>query len=111
MNIKLHRTAALAVLGCVLAAAPLKAEPGNKVEREEKFTASGSGKTELTVKNPRGRTVVVGRSDATTVSILATRVYAAAGWFGVSALGASISALALVFWALTRGSVAPSPSP
>lgn len=44
-------------------------------------------------------------------SILATRVYAAAGWFGVSALGASISALALVFWALTRGSVAPSPSP
>lgn len=74
MNIKIHRIAALAALGCILAVAPLKADPGNKVEREEKFTASGTGKTELTVKNPRGRTVVVGRSDATTVSILATRV-------------------------------------
>lgn len=37
-----------------------------------------------------------------TGSILATQIHARWGWDGVSLLGASISALALGFWALTR---------
>lgn len=35
-------------------------------------------------------------------AMAATAVYAAAGWDGVCALGAGVSALALVFWAATR---------
>ena len=35
-------------------------------------------------------------------SIVSTLVYAHAGWTGVCVLGASVSALALLFWALTR---------
>ncbi|MGO4272705.1 MFS transporter [Paenibacillus sp. TAF58] len=35
-------------------------------------------------------------------SISSTAVYAHAGWIGVCLLGASVSALALLFWALTR---------
>ena len=35
-------------------------------------------------------------------SIVSTVVYAQAGWTGVCALGAAISATALVFWARTR---------
>ncbi len=35
-------------------------------------------------------------------SIASTFVYARAGWTGVSLLGAGISALALVFWALNH---------
>ncbi|TWT13892.1 MFS transporter [Reyranella sp. CPCC 100927] len=37
-----------------------------------------------------------------TGSIGATMVYAEAGWTGVCVLGAAVSALALVYWALTR---------
>ncbi len=37
-----------------------------------------------------------------TGAILATNAYAAFGWMGVCALGASVSALALVFWEVTR---------
>jgi predicted MFS family arabinose efflux permease len=41
-------------------------------------------------------------------SIVSTLVYDRAGWLGVCALGASISAAALVFWAMTRSQpVAP----
>jgi predicted MFS family arabinose efflux permease len=35
-------------------------------------------------------------------AIAATHIYAYAGWLGVCVLGAAISALALVFWAVTR---------
>ena len=35
-------------------------------------------------------------------SIVATLVYARAGWIGVCLVGATVSALALLFWALTR---------
>ncbi len=37
-----------------------------------------------------------------TGAILATNAYAAFGWIGVCILGATISALALVFWGITR---------
>jgi len=37
-----------------------------------------------------------------TGSIVSTLVYAHAGWMGVCLLGAAVSALALLFWALTR---------
>ncbi|PZW25306.1 putative MFS family arabinose efflux permease [Thermosporothrix hazakensis] len=37
-----------------------------------------------------------------TGSIASTLVYVRAGWIGVSVLGAAISAVALLFWALTR---------
>jgi len=36
-------------------------------------------------------------------AIAATAVHAAAGWTGVSVLGAVITAVALLFWAITRG--------
>lgn len=37
-----------------------------------------------------------------TGSIASTSIYAVAGWTGVCLLGAAVSALALIFWALTR---------
>jgi DUF4097 and DUF4098 domain-containing protein YvlB len=46
---------------------------GHRLEREEKSTVSVDGKNALVVKNARGRTVVVGRSGATTVSIVALK--------------------------------------
>lgn len=49
------------------------AGPGTKLEKEEKSTVSATGKKMLVVKNARGRTVVVGRSDASTVSIVALK--------------------------------------
>lgn len=42
-------------------------------------------------------------------SLLSTLVYAAGGWTGVCLLGAVISAIALVFWALTRHLTPDSP--
>jgi predicted MFS family arabinose efflux permease len=35
-------------------------------------------------------------------SILSTLAFDSAGWLGVCALGALVSTLALIFWALTR---------
>ncbi len=49
------------------------AGPGTKLEKEEKSAVSAAGKKMLVVKNARGRTVVVGRSDASTVSIVALK--------------------------------------
>lgn len=49
------------------------AGPGHKLEREEKSSVSAGGKKSLVVKNARGRTVIVGRADATTVSIVALK--------------------------------------
>ncbi len=46
------------------------AAPGNRVDREEKQTVNAAGKKELTVKNPRGRTVVVGKPGLEDVSLL-----------------------------------------
>ncbi|MEC0258227.1 MFS transporter [Paenibacillus lautus] len=40
-------------------------------------------------------------------SIASTHIYAHFGWSGVCVLGASVSAVALVFWAVTKGTAAP----
>jgi len=45
-----------------------------------------------------------------TGSIVSTLVYARAGWIGVCVLGAAISAVALVYWALTRHLTPDSPA-
>lgn len=44
-------------------------------------------------------------------ALVSTLVYARAGWTGVCLLGAAISALALVFWAVTRSADAPQRMP
>ena len=36
-------------------------------------------------------------------SIASTHIYAQYGWHGVCVLGASVSAVALIFWAVTKG--------
>lgn len=54
----------------IAAATAAPAVPGEQVEREDRRTIEAAGLTELTVKNPRGRTVVVGKADASTVSIV-----------------------------------------
>ena len=41
-------------------------------------------------------------------AVAATRMYAAAGWLGVCALGAGVSLAALVFWAVTLPRRAPA---
>ena len=43
-------------------------------------------------------------------SIVSTLVYARAGWIGVCVLGAAISAVAFVFWFLTRHLTPDSPA-
>ena len=49
------------------------ATPGDRVEREEKRSVDASGKKELSVKNARGRTVVVGKDGLSSVSIVINR--------------------------------------
>ncbi len=49
------------------------AGPGTKLEKEEKNSVPAAGKKALVVKNARGRTVVVGRDGATTISIVALK--------------------------------------
>jgi hypothetical protein len=57
----------------VLTAAPAVAGP-ERVEREEARTVDATGKHQLTVKNARGRTVVVGKPGLESVSIVAVKV-------------------------------------
>ncbi|MGE7823564.1 MFS transporter [Paenibacillus sp. NPDC093718] len=40
-------------------------------------------------------------------SIASTHIYAQYGWHGVCVLGSSVSAVALIFWAVTKGAAAP----
>jgi len=49
------------------------AGPGTRLEHEEKSSVPSAGKKALVIKNARGRTVVVGRSDITAVSIVALK--------------------------------------
>jgi Toastrack DUF4097 len=49
------------------------AVPGDRAEREEKRSVDASGKKELTLKNARGRTVVVGKDGVHEVSIVIKR--------------------------------------
>jgi DUF4097 and DUF4098 domain-containing protein YvlB len=67
-------TALALAIGIVLAAGSVQAVPGDRQEKEEKATVPAKGKVALVVKNARGRTVVVGRPDASSVSIVATKV-------------------------------------
>lgn len=68
----MRRTLAAGMVWLSLAGVAV-AGPGHKLEREEKSSVSADGKKALVVKNARGRTVVVGRSGATTVSIVALK--------------------------------------
>ncbi len=63
----------IAVLAGLMAAAPVLALPGSRVEREEKRVVDASGKTQISIKNARGRTVVVGKADAKSVTIIAVK--------------------------------------
>lgn len=53
------------------------AVPGDRQEKEEKATVPAKGKVALVVKNARGRTVIVGRPDATAVSIVGVKTVVA----------------------------------
>jgi hypothetical protein len=57
----------------MMTAATSLAVPGDRVEQEEKRSVDASGKKELTIKNARGRTVVVGKAGAREVSIVALK--------------------------------------
>lgn len=74
MITRLKHLALVAAAGTVIATTSAMAGPVSKLEREEKSTVSANGRTELTVKNARGRTVIVGRPDAKAISIVATKV-------------------------------------
>jgi len=62
----------VAVVWLLMAGAAV-AGPGTKLEREEKSAVAAAGKKSLVVKNARGRTVVVGREGASTISIVALK--------------------------------------
>lgn len=53
----------------IMTATTAAALPGERVDREETRSVDASGKKELTVRNPRGRTVVVGKPGLRAVSI------------------------------------------
>jgi hypothetical protein len=61
----------LAALVGTMAAAPALA--GNRVEREEKRVVDAAGKSSISIKNSSGRTVVVGKSDAASVTVVAVK--------------------------------------
>jgi hypothetical protein len=67
-----HGIAGLAVL-ITLTALTTATAAGGRVDREERRTVSAAGKNELSVKNPRGRTVVVGKDGLSEVSIVVTK--------------------------------------
>jgi DUF4097 and DUF4098 domain-containing protein YvlB len=68
----IRRALAVATVWLSLAGVAV-AGPGHRLEREEKNSVSATGKKSLVVKNARGRTVVVGRTDAKTVSVVALK--------------------------------------
>jgi DUF4097 and DUF4098 domain-containing protein YvlB len=72
-NILMNQIGAATLAAVLLASVPADAVPGDRVEKEEKTTVQGAGKTGITIKNARGRTVLVGRQDATTVSVVAMK--------------------------------------
>ena len=72
MKYQFHRVVALA-LGLTLVAGSALAVPADRQEKEEKASVPGQGKVALTVKNARGRTVVVGRPEASTITIVAMK--------------------------------------
>ncbi|HET6349957.1 MAG TPA: DUF4097 family beta strand repeat-containing protein [Candidatus Krumholzibacteria bacterium] len=76
MNHRFHPAVPLAMAAVLMASTAL-AVPGNRQEREEKASVAAKGKVALTIKNARGRAVIVGRPDATSVSIVAVKTVVA----------------------------------
>jgi len=68
-----HVTPVLVLAGMVAVAGTARAVPGDRQEKEERATVPAKGKIALVVKNARGRTVIVGRPDATSVSIVGVK--------------------------------------
>ena len=70
-----HRsnTAVALALALVFTSGSARAVPGDRQEKEEKATVPAKGKVALAVKNARGRTVVVGRPEATSISVVAMK--------------------------------------
>lgn len=69
MKNKPHLTHALVLAAVMAASVPARALPADRQEKEEKATVAAKGKVALIIKNSRGRTVIVGRPEATGVSI------------------------------------------
>jgi DUF4097 and DUF4098 domain-containing protein YvlB len=69
----MNRIGTLTVAAGLLMAAPAGAGSGERLEKEEKVTVPAEGRTGIVIKNARGRTVLVGRTDATAVSIVAVK--------------------------------------
>jgi hypothetical protein len=66
------------VLAAMLATSTAaRAVPGDRQEKEEKTTVAAKGKIALVIKNSRGRTVIVGRPDASSISITAVKTVVA----------------------------------
>ncbi|HEX5132078.1 MAG TPA: DUF4097 family beta strand repeat-containing protein [Candidatus Krumholzibacteria bacterium] len=57
----------------LLTATSAGADPGNRVEREEKQTVDAAGRTSLVIRNGSGRTVIVGKAGLDAVSIIAVK--------------------------------------
>src|SRR5258706_11516726 len=66
------------VLAAMLASSgAARAVPGDRQEKEVKTSVPAKGKIALVVKNARGRTVIVGRPDATAISIVGVKTVVA----------------------------------
>ena len=66
-----NRTGFVIVLAAVMAGT---AWAGQKLEREQRHTVRVDGHTVVSVSNPRGKTVIVGREGAAEVVVVATKI-------------------------------------
>jgi len=74
MRVRFGMVPGFVLAGLLAFASNGAAAPGHRLEKEDKSTVAAAGKTSISIKNARGRTVVVGRSDAKQVTIVAVRV-------------------------------------
>ena len=72
-----HITPVLVLAGLLAVSSTARAVPGNRTEKEEKTTVTAKGKIALVIRNARGRTVIVGRPEASSVSITAVKTVVA----------------------------------
>ncbi len=73
---RIHRLSfvgSVAVVAALMATSPVLAVPGSRMNREEKKVVEATGKTSITIKNPRGRTVVVGKPGISAVTVIAVK--------------------------------------
>jgi hypothetical protein len=68
-----HFTPVLVLAAVMAASVPARAVPRRSPGKEEKTVVPAKGRIALVVKNARGRTVIVGRPDATAVSIVGVK--------------------------------------